>query len=365
MATKDYYQILETSRNASANELRSSYRKLALKYHPDRNPGNPQAEEHFKEINAAYQILSDPTRRAYYDSGMPNPTTPQSAQNRPTTPEPAQNRPPASNPTPSRPIPPKAYTSYEIERPPRMTGAQIGLLGGVGLFGVLMIGAVFMLIFSPKAKPVVIAAPRATHVVAVANTATPTPRPIISTLSPPNDWIEFETEHATLWLPNYFVGGDMLAGKQESIYKVNELGPYFKYMATSMKNPNKDAVLWMVDKTLKQTDFFTFIVVFHLTASKDTDLDEYIHKALNDDSNGTPVVVQITIHETKKLTVLGHEARRLTFSTMYAGHDLVSIFYFIKDGADIWELNYYVTPQEYIDTLPIIEKSVKTFNIIP
>jgi curved DNA-binding protein len=67
MDYKDYYQILGVARTASAEEIRSAYRKLALKYHPDRNPGNKQAEDKFKEMNEAYQVLSDPQKRARYD----------------------------------------------------------------------------------------------------------------------------------------------------------------------------------------------------------------------------------------------------------------------------------------------------------
>lgn len=67
MEYKDYYKTLGVSRSASADEIRSAYRKLAMKYHPDRNAGNKQAEEKFKEINEAYQVLSDPQKRARYD----------------------------------------------------------------------------------------------------------------------------------------------------------------------------------------------------------------------------------------------------------------------------------------------------------
>lgn len=67
MEYKDYYKTLGVSRSASAEEIRSAYRKLALKYHPDRNPGNKQAEEKFKEVNEAYQVLSDSQKRARYD----------------------------------------------------------------------------------------------------------------------------------------------------------------------------------------------------------------------------------------------------------------------------------------------------------
>lgn len=67
MEYKDYYRILGVARNASADEIRSAYRKLAMQYHPDKNPGNKQAEERFKEINEAYQVLSDEKKRAHYD----------------------------------------------------------------------------------------------------------------------------------------------------------------------------------------------------------------------------------------------------------------------------------------------------------
>jgi molecular chaperone DnaJ len=66
-ANKDYYEILSVSRNASQEEIKSSYRKLAMKYHPDRNPGDKSAEEKFKEAAEAYEVLSDPNKRARYD----------------------------------------------------------------------------------------------------------------------------------------------------------------------------------------------------------------------------------------------------------------------------------------------------------
>lgn len=63
----DYYQVLGVSKDASDQDLKSAYRKLAMQYHPDRNPGNPEAEEKFKEASEAYQVLSDPQKRAAYD----------------------------------------------------------------------------------------------------------------------------------------------------------------------------------------------------------------------------------------------------------------------------------------------------------
>src|SRR5512142_490264 len=67
MEYKDYYKILGVPRNATEAEIKSAFRKLALQYHPDRNPGNKQAEEKFKEINEANEVLSDPEKRSRYD----------------------------------------------------------------------------------------------------------------------------------------------------------------------------------------------------------------------------------------------------------------------------------------------------------
>jgi curved DNA-binding protein len=67
MDYKDYYKILGVERKASEEEIRKAYRDLAKQYHPDRNPDNKQAEERFKEINEAYQVLSDPQKRSVYD----------------------------------------------------------------------------------------------------------------------------------------------------------------------------------------------------------------------------------------------------------------------------------------------------------
>lgn len=67
MAENDYYRILGVPRNATEDEIKSAFRKLALKYHPDRNPGNKEAEAKFKEINEAYEVLSNPEKRQLYD----------------------------------------------------------------------------------------------------------------------------------------------------------------------------------------------------------------------------------------------------------------------------------------------------------
>ena len=67
MAKKDYYEVLGLSRQASNDELKKSFKKLAMKYHPDRNPDNPKAEDSFKEAKEAYEVLSDSNKRSAYD----------------------------------------------------------------------------------------------------------------------------------------------------------------------------------------------------------------------------------------------------------------------------------------------------------
>lgn len=67
MSKRDYYEILEVSKSASADEIKKAYRKMAIKYHPDKNPDDKAAEEKFKEAAEAYEVLSDPNKRARYD----------------------------------------------------------------------------------------------------------------------------------------------------------------------------------------------------------------------------------------------------------------------------------------------------------
>ena len=64
---RDYYEVLGVARAASEQEIKSAYRKLALQYHPDRNPNNPDAEDKFKECSEAYAVLADGEKRAVYD----------------------------------------------------------------------------------------------------------------------------------------------------------------------------------------------------------------------------------------------------------------------------------------------------------
>ena len=67
MAKRDYYEVLGVEKSASKDDIKKAYRKLAIQYHPDKNPGDKQAEEKFKEATEAYEILGDDQKRAAYD----------------------------------------------------------------------------------------------------------------------------------------------------------------------------------------------------------------------------------------------------------------------------------------------------------
>ncbi|NTV05981.1 MAG: DnaJ domain-containing protein, partial [Chlorobiaceae bacterium] len=64
---REYYEVLGVSRSATKDEIKKAYRKLALQFHPDKNPDNKDAEEHFKEVNEAYEVLSNDDKRRRYD----------------------------------------------------------------------------------------------------------------------------------------------------------------------------------------------------------------------------------------------------------------------------------------------------------
>src|SRR5690606_8516350 len=80
---KDYYKVLDVAEDASQDDVRRAFRRLAAKHHPDRNPGDAGAEERFKEINAAYTVLSDPEKRKLYDTYGSTGGVPQYGQGRP------------------------------------------------------------------------------------------------------------------------------------------------------------------------------------------------------------------------------------------------------------------------------------------
>ena len=67
MSKRDYYEVLEVSKTATAEEIKKAYRKKAIQYHPDKNPGDKTAEGKFKEAAEAYEVLSDPQKRQRYD----------------------------------------------------------------------------------------------------------------------------------------------------------------------------------------------------------------------------------------------------------------------------------------------------------
>ena len=67
MVKRDYYEVLGVEKTASVEEIKKAYRKKAIQYHPDKNPGDKQAEENFKEAAEAYDVLSDPQKRQRYD----------------------------------------------------------------------------------------------------------------------------------------------------------------------------------------------------------------------------------------------------------------------------------------------------------
>ena len=71
---RDYYEVLGVAKNATDAELKKAYRRLAMKYHPDRNPDDKKAEEQFKEAKEAYDILSDERKRSVYDQFAPRAT---------------------------------------------------------------------------------------------------------------------------------------------------------------------------------------------------------------------------------------------------------------------------------------------------
>ena len=70
MSKRDYYDVLGVDRSASEPDIKKAYRRIAMKYHPDRNPGDAAAEQSFKDVNEAYEVLKDGEKRAAYDLSL-------------------------------------------------------------------------------------------------------------------------------------------------------------------------------------------------------------------------------------------------------------------------------------------------------
>jgi curved DNA-binding protein CbpA len=117
MAPKNLYAVLGVSEKAEPEELRRAWLRLAVQYHPDRNPGDAKAEERFKDISQAYAILSDPTARARYERTRPKPAGP-----KPEPPKPEPPKPEPPKPEPPKPEPQGPAAGARTEPPPRPAG---------------------------------------------------------------------------------------------------------------------------------------------------------------------------------------------------------------------------------------------------
>ncbi len=251
-----------------------------------------------------------------------------------------------------------------------MTNSQLGILGGAGAVALLLIcGLSFLVLMPPPAQvsaptdkiPEILKTPPSPVVLVVADTPTPTPQPVIATSAPPEDWVEFQTSGATLWMPKNFVGGDMANGRSETIFKVTRLGRYFKNVREAMRSAPSQVVMWMIDNTASGSPVITSLIVMHEVMDDETGIDQYVHNS----TKGTATALSTTVYETNKLSVLGREARRVTYQQQVtAGYEITGVAYFIKDGNEFWILDYALDPNEYIDMLSMVKQSVDTFNLV-
>jgi hypothetical protein len=185
--------------------------------------------------------------------------------------------------------------------------------------------------------------------------ATITPQ---GTLVPPGDWAKFEGPGAAIWLPNSFVGGDMVNTKADVIKKVRNLGPLFSRIADGMKKLPPETVLFMLDSKSSANLLITSVSVVHKTIEGETTLQKYIETEF---SLATPMP---TINGNKKLTILGLEARRIISQQQNGTQEFTDITYYIKDGNDIWTITYSMAPAVYMEMLPLVEDSIKTFYLV-
>lgn len=259
-----------------------------------------------------------------------------------------------------------------------LTVSQIGILLGTAALLMCVAGAAFFFVLSsaPQAQP-----PAATRSSASAATITSTPkvqRAITGTAltptstidasaprTPPDGWVEFQTPGAALWLPPNFIGGDLVNEKYVTLDKISRFGRYYRDSVNAIESADKETVLWMVDKTIiKLNDFVPTVNAKHIISTEDTSLDDYIQSYWDGDVKGTPVALLFTLNETKKLTLLGREAKRVTYTYASKGHDMIGLTYYIKDGVEIWAVNYVIELNEFANMMPTVDQSIKTFRLV-
>jgi hypothetical protein len=252
-----------------------------------------------------------------------------------------------------------------------MTQTQIAILGCLAFIIILVLGIFGYLITSgssiyaaPPAAPVQELASETATIPAATETPVPTLDPALPTTvpvpaTPPAGWVIFQSTGVELWLPNNFVGGDMLNKRSETIQRVNRLGKFYVNAVALMRKADKSTMLFMVDKS-KQTVLIPVAMVNHITLTDDLSLKDYIDREYASDKT-----VQTTINENKKTTLLGREARRLTVQVRQpTGLEGLLIAYVIKEGPEIWIVSYNLPPNEIINLSPMIDQSIATFNIL-
>lgn len=259
-----------------------------------------------------------------------------------------------------------------------MTVSQIGILLGTAALLMCVAGAAFFFVLSsaPPAQP-----PAATRSIPGAGTMTSTPKvqraltgtaltptstlDVSAPSAPPDGWVEFQTPGAALWLPPEFIGGDLVLKKEDTITKIARFGRYYRSAVDGIKRADQTTVLWMVDKSItKLNEMVIAVNARHIIVTEETSLDDYIKSYWDGNDHGTPVAMLFTLNETRKLTLLGREAKRVTYSYIEDGHNFLGLTYYIKDGAEIWAVNYLVDPDQYVEMLHMVEQSIKTFRLV-
>jgi hypothetical protein len=253
-----------------------------------------------------------------------------------------------------------------------MTGTQIGILAGLAAVGLLIMCATAWMFFStslpasvpsnPSTAPGQIpstlpetSAPTVAITPELAMTTTPA-----GTLVPPGDWVKFEGSGAVIWLPDSFVGGDVIKHKSEVVKKIRNIGPMFYGIADGLnkKKLPPDMVLMMLDSKSDATLIVTSVTVHYKTLESDTTLQKYIDTEF---SLVTPIP---TINGIKKLTIQGFEARRMVSQQHNGTYEFTDVAYYLKDGNNIWTIDYTLAPAEYMQMLPFVENSIKTFYLV-